>query len=214
MAQKPPSCSPSGDSSSPTFKVPSKLVSTELVIKKSRFIAWAVPVESREAALQWLAKARQQYPDARHHCWAYLLGSSAMATHAAANDDGEPKGTAGKPILNVIQHKGIGNVMVIVIRYFGGIKLGAGGLVRAYAGATEAVLGQTPLIEIRPQTHCEVDCDFADEQILRHFLEQHQGVIEEVTYHQGVRLKVTVEEPVVEQLEALCASLSASIRMR
>ena len=195
-----------------TFKVPAEMVSTEQVIKKSRFIGWAAPAETRESALAWLGKARQQYPDARHHCWAYLLGGSGGATQAAANDDGEPSGTAGKPILNVIQHKGIGNVVVIVTRYFGGVKLGAGGLVRAYSGAAEAVLSQTPVTEVRPQTHCQVDCDFASEQVVRHFLEQHRGVIENVSYHQGVSLKIVLDDELLTQLEALCGSLSASLR--
>lgn len=194
------------------FKVPTDMVSAEHVIKKSRFIGWAAPAQSREAALAWLAKARQQYPDARHHCWAYLLGGSAAATQAAANDDGEPSGTAGKPILNVIQHKGIGNVVVIVTRYFGGVKLGAGGLVRAYSGAAEAVLSQTPVVEVRPQTRCRVDCDFASEQVVRHFLEQHSGVIESVTYHQGVSLDIVLDDDWLTALEALCGSLSASLR--
>ena len=195
-----------------TFKVPAQMVDTEQVIKKSRFIGWAAPADTREAALAWLGKARQQYPDARHHCWAYLLGGSTGATQAAANDDGEPSGTAGKPILNVIQHKGIGNVVVIVTRYFGGVKLGAGGLVRAYSGAAEAVLSQTPVIEVRPQTRCQVDCEFASEQVVRHFLEQHGGVIEGVTYHQGVSLEIVLDDELLTELEALCGSLSASLR--
>lgn len=193
-------------------RVPAGMQSAELVIKKSRFIAWAAPADTREAALEWLSQARAQYPDARHHCWAYLLGSSQRATQAAANDDGEPGGTAGKPILNVIQHKGITNVVVIVIRYFGGVKLGAGGLVRAYAGATEAVLSQTPLTELRPHTECQVQCDFANEQLVRHFVEQQQGVIIDASYQEGVTLSLSIDDEALPELQSLCASLGARLR--
>ncbi|CAG0912002.1 unnamed protein product, partial [Cyprideis torosa] len=113
---------------SAAFFVPASRVEHELVVNKSRFIAWIAPASDREQAMALLDEARLAYPDARHHCWAYVLGNPSNAASAAANDDGEPAGTAGKPILNVIQHKAIGNIMVVVIRYFGGIKLGAGGL--------------------------------------------------------------------------------------
>lgn len=195
-----------------TFKVPVAFVSRELTLKKSRFIAWAAPAKSREEALQWLDKARTDYPDARHHCWAYLLGTSEVATHAAANDDGEPSGTAGKPILNVIQHKSIGNVVVIVSRYFGGIKLGAGGLVRAYAGATEEVLSAMPLQQLVPSIQVNVICDFADEQVIRHFCQRHEGEVTQVDYAQEVTLQLTLPEHVSAELQALCASLGALLK--
>src|SRR5690625_1242748 len=91
----------------------------------------------------------------------------------AMNDDGEPSGTAGKPIFNVIQHKGVGDVMVVVTRYFGGVKLGAGGLVRAYAGAAEAVLSAMEIVERVPESRFTLSLDFAQEQPLRHWCEQH-----------------------------------------
>lgn len=195
-----------------SIRVPAAMQSAELVVKKSRFIAWAAPADTREAALAWLSEARAQYPDAGHHCWAYLLGAEQGATQAAANDDGEPGGTAGKPILNVIQHKGISNVVVIVIRYFGGVKLGAGGLVRAYAGATEAVLSQTQVTELRPHTLCVLECDFANEQALRHFVTQQEGVIKDASYHEGVTLKVSLDDAALPGLQSLCASLGAGLR--
>lgn len=102
-------------------------------LKKSEFIAYAYPVTSRGQAMFHVEQLREQYPDARHFCWAYIIGDPDNTTSAGFDDDGEPSGTAGRPILNVLQHKSIGNVIVIVVRYFGGIKLGAGGLTRAYA---------------------------------------------------------------------------------
>lgn len=195
------------------LNVPTRFASAELEVKKSRFIAWAAPVSSRQQALQWVDKAKAEYADARHHCWAYQLGDSEMATHAAANDDGEPSGTAGKPILNVIQHKQIGNVVVIVIRYFGGVKLGAGGLVRAYAGATEMVLSALPVEQPVPTSDVKVLCDFAHEQTIRHWCTQHQAEVAAVAYTQQVALTVSLPTEYIPQLRALCASLGADLRL-
>src|SRR5690606_32119147 len=106
------------------------------------------------------------------------IGRPGSAAEAAMNDDGEPSGTAGKPILNVIQHKDMGDVLVIVIRYFGGIKLGAGGLVRAYAGAAESVLSEVERVVQQARVQARVGLDFADEQPLRHWCEGHEGIID------------------------------------
>ena len=114
-----------------SYAVPAASCEQEYVVKRSRFIARVVPVNSRADVNAAVARAREDYPDARHHCWAYLLGPPGKAAGAGMSDDGEPAGTAGKPILNVLQHGHLGDVLVIVVRYFGGIKLGAGGLVRA-----------------------------------------------------------------------------------
>ncbi|RUO25221.1 YigZ family protein [Aliidiomarina minuta] len=186
------------------FPVPAQRLSRELVIKKSRFIAWAAPVTSRDEALQLLAEARREYPDAGHHCWAYVIGNPQSATSAAMNDDGEPSGTAGKPILSVMQHKGIGNLVVVVIRYFGGVKLGAGGLVRAYAGATEKVLSELPLKTEQPVTVCILNMDFSLEQLLRHWLHTEGGELQKVDYSESVQLTVAVPNAKLKSLEQFC----------
>jgi len=111
-----------------SYHIATSVFEAQYTVKKSRFIARVVPIGSREDALAAVAVAKRDYPDARHHCWAYLLGEPGDARSAGMSDDGEPAGTAGKPILNVLQHGKFGDVLVVVIRYFGGIKLGAGGL--------------------------------------------------------------------------------------
>ncbi|MFY9179714.1 MAG: YigZ family protein, partial [Venatoribacter sp.] len=158
----------------------------EFEIKKSRFISLAFPVTSREQALLHLDEVKTQYLDARHHCWAYVVGNPNNAATMAANDDGEPSGTAGKPILNVLMHKQIGDIMLIVVRYFGGIKLGAGGLTRAYSQAADGVVQKLSLIKPTPMKTWQFACDFAQEQYLRHFLEQNQGELIEVNYSNKV----------------------------
>ena len=105
--------------------------SAEIVEKKSRFIAEVFPVSSEEEAAEILEEVKKQYWDARHHCWAYVIGDTQAAERCS--DDGEPSGTAGKPILEVIRGQKLSNVLVVVTRYFGGTLLGTGGLVRAYS---------------------------------------------------------------------------------
>ena len=178
------------------LQVPAGESEQEYVVKKSRFIARVIPVESREDVNAAVARARQDYPDARHHCWAYVLGRPADASSAGMNDDGEPAGTAGKPILNALQHGHLGNALVIVIRYFGGIKLGAGGLVRAYGTATSLVLESAPAKKLRQWLVFQLELGFSDEQPLRHFLSGITAEIVEVSYSEtvGVRLRVSRED--------------------
>lgn len=173
-----------------SYPIPAAICKTEYEIKKSRFIAWAAYAPDREAAMQLLAEAKQQYPDARHHCWAYLLGNPSSAASAAMSDDGEPSGTAGKPILNVLQHKGVGDVMLVVIRYFGGIKLGAGGLVRAYSASAQQAMAQLEVIERVAMVQLDVRCDFSQEQYLRHWLQQAQGLVMDTVYTQQVQFSL------------------------
>jgi uncharacterized YigZ family protein len=175
------------------YPVPAGFLERETEIKKSRFIARVVPVSGREEVKDWLARAHADHPDARHICWAYQIGQPGAAAEAAMNDDGEPSGTAGKPILGVIQHKDMGDVLVMVIRYFGGVKLGAGGLVRAYAGAAESVLSEVERVVQKPLENVRIAIGFADEQPLRHWCESNEAIIENVDY--GATVKVTVQLP-------------------
>ena len=187
------------------YPVPAGPVDRELLINKSRFITWLRPVASREQAMAVIDQARARYPDASHHCYAYLLGNPASA-QAAMNDDGEPSGTAGKPIFNVIQHKGMSDVLVVVSRYFGGVKLGAGGLVRAYAAAAEAVLAEVERVESVPQLTCRLEMGFPLEQRLRHWAEQNAAEVLDVHYSQSVAMTLRFPTQSLDDLESLCAA--------
>lgn len=176
------------------YDTPAAEALAEIEIKKSRFIAHARRIDDRQAAMAWLAELKAAYPDARHHCWAYLLGDPARASSAAMGDDGEPSGTAGKPILNVLQHKGVGDVMLVVVRYFGGIKLGAGGLTRAYGQAAQAVMEALPIERREPRTTLTVRCGFAREQGVRHWLSLRDGEVLRVDYGQDVRMQLELPE--------------------
>ncbi len=193
------------------YPTPASPCEAEIEIKKSRFIARALKVHDRSAALNAVEQIRIDYPDARHYCWAYLLGNPQSATSAAMSDDGEPSGTAGKPILNVLQHKGVGDVLVIVVRYFGGIKLGAGGLVRAYGGAAEAVMSMLPTEQAIAMNRVTLMFDFAQEQALRHWAGLHGMQIDDVDYAQRVRLSAELPKAHVATLLDYCAGRNISI---
>lgn len=173
-----------------------------LEIKKSQFLAFAYPVASREQALFHMEQLRQQFPDARHHCWAYIIGDPHNTTDAGFDDDGEPTGTAGKPILNLLQHKSIGNCVVVVVRYFGGIKLGAGGLARAYGAAAQATLADAALTPFEPLAQLSINCAFADEAFIRHIVAGFGGEVLAVTYQQQVQLSIKLAARAVADLRA------------
>jgi len=195
-----------------SYPTPAEAVEVQTEVRKSRFIARAAKVTDRAAALAFVAQAKRDFPDARHHCWAYLLGNPAAASSAAAHDAGEPSGTAGRPILNVIQHKGVGDVIVVVSRYFGGIKLGAGGLVRAYSGAAEAAMSVLPLEQARAMRVVTLLLDFAREQPLRHWAGQHEAELLQVDYGERVTLRLDVPEDALEELAAFCAAQGVTLQ--
>ena len=194
-----------------TYPVPAKQVETLYEIKKSKFIACAGFANSRESAMALLDSVKQQYPDARHHCWAYVFGNPNSPSSAAMADDGEPSGTAGKPILNVLQHKDIGDIMIIVTRYFGGIKLGAGGLVRAYSAAAQQAIDA---LEVRQEIKLEalsVDIDFKHEQFVRHLVEQAQGKIANCNYASSVVINVELPLDALEDFRKQMAPIAFSV---
>ena len=139
---------------------PDVVVETE--VKHSRFRAAVRRVDTADAALAFVDEQRRLYPDARHHCWAFVVGDDPAARAERSSDDGEPGGTAGVPMLQVLHHRDLVNVAVVVTRWFGGIKLGAGGLVRAYSGAVSVALDAAPLVMRRRQAKFTLSVGHAD----------------------------------------------------
>ena len=154
----------------------------EIVIEKSRFIASAIHVDNAEQALEYINGKRKKYFDATHNCYAYIAGDKAKFS-----DDGEPQGTAGMPMYECIKNNNLDYVCVVVTRYFGGIKLGAGGLVRAYSGSCAEVLKQCEKLQMTDCTRAEVAIDYSLLKPLRKALEQH-AVEENAFYEDKVRL--------------------------
>ena len=176
----------------------------ELIVKKSRFIACVEPVSGREAAQARVAQLKAEHPDARHVCWALLAGGQ-----SAANDDGEPGGTAGRPMLDVLRHQDLQGVLATVVRYFGGVKLGAGGLVRAYTDAVaRALLGAEKIPVVgRAQLACSVP--YALEGLVRREVELAQAELIAVEHGSLVTLRFVLPDP---QAPALMQRLGESGR--
>lgn len=159
--------------------------------KKSRFLATVYSVESDEQAVSYIEAARRKYWDARHNCYAFVIGNNNETTRCS--DDGEPSGTAGKPILEVITRAGIHNCLIIVTRYFGGTLLGTGGLVRAYTAAAKDALATSELIMLVPGVRYIITTDYTDEGKIRRSLPEYDGVIEDVGYSADFAMKVHIK---------------------
>ncbi len=176
-----------------------------LTEKNSAFLTFLQPVTDREQAMQWVQHYRERYKDAAHVCWAYIIGNTRQPQTQAFSDDGEPNGTAGKPMLHVLTERELGNSLAVVVRYFGGIKLGAGGLVRAYSAAVSQAAQLTQLTNISPKILLELKADFALEARIRQLLAQHAGELVAVIYQQAVMLSVLLpienSERFIQQLQ-------------
>lgn len=159
----------------------------EIKVNNSRFIATAAPVFDVAEAKAFIARMRTEHSDASHNVPAYVIGHG-QATLAHCHDDGEPSGTAGRPILAVLQGSGLGDIAVVVTRYFGGTKLGAGGLVRAYGDAAKAVLAVIPLAEKVATTTVMIATPYALYERLRLLVEAHGGYILEESFSADIIL--------------------------
>lgn len=165
----------------------------------SRFIAWVEPVSSAQEALELVSKARSQHPDATHHCWAYRLGEEMRFS-----DDGEPGGTAGRPMLEVMLKRGLDGCAAVVIRYFGGKKLGAGGLVRAYGGAVARALDAAGIVRLVPYHRLRVRAPFASASVVL----REVGAADSGFDEDGLVVEVSVPAAEVEGLAARLADLT------
>lgn len=172
----------------------------EIVEKKSRFIATVVPVETEEEALSFIEATRKKYWDARHNCFAYVIGERNEL--ARCSDDGEPQGTAGKPMLDVLLGNGIHNAAVVVTRYFGGVLLGTGGLVRAYSGAVKAGIASSVIITRIQGVKLEIRTDYTGLGKIQYILGQRGIRMLNSEYTDIVRLEVLLAEEIKEQVKA------------
>lgn len=182
----------------------SQTVTSEIEIKKSRFIGLLYPVTSRAQAMAQLAHLRAAHPGAVHFCWVLICdGDSGL------DDDGEPSGTAARPMYNVLVHKQLFNVLAVVVRYWGGIKLGAGGLTRAYGQAISEASKEAVLIPVEPMCERQLIASFADESTLRHLIEREGAQIVQADYADTVRLTVRMK---VRRATAFCEEANDLLR--
>lgn len=129
------------------YPVPANRHRTETEVKRSRFIATIVPTSDREQSRTFVQQIKHEFADANHNCWARVIGAPGSTIQAGMSDDGEPQGAAGKPMLTTLLHANIGDITIVVTRYFGGIRLGKGGMVRAYTSAVIHALDSLPTVE-------------------------------------------------------------------
>ena len=185
----------------PDYLVPADTVVVEQELKKSRFIASAGRASNKAEAVAFIQAVRRTFPDASHNCWAYIAGEPNNTVEIGMSDDGEPQGTAGKPMLNVLQHKNVGEVVVVVTRYFGGVKLGAGGLVRAYSGAVQAVMEELPLAEVVAVKEALLQFSYPHESSIRRLLDSLKIEIVDTGYQEQVLMHIKVPENQAGELE-------------
>ena len=184
---------------------PDVVVETE--VKHSRFLAAVRRVDTADAALAFVDEQGRLYPVARHLCWALVVGDDPWARAERSSDDGEPGGTAGIPMLQVLHHRDLVNVAVVVTRWFGGIKLGAGGLVRAYSGAVATALDEAPLVERRQQEKFTLAIDHGEAGRVEAELRGRGVAVLDVAYADRVVLTVAGRER--SELEGWVASLTS-----
>ncbi|KRC01001.1 YigZ family protein [Duganella sp. Root198D2] len=165
------------------------LATSDLIVKKSRFLGFVLPVADRAAAQAVVARLRAEHPDAAHVCWALLAGGQ-----SAAVDDGEPGGTAGRPMLDVLRHQDLEGVLAAVVRYYGGIKLGAGGLVRAYTDAVAQALLKVEKVAIVRYAEMRCTLPYSLEGLLRRELAAAGAELLEVAHDQRVTLAFRIAQ--------------------
>ncbi|WP_225782193.1 YigZ family protein [Xenophilus sp. Marseille-Q4582] len=168
----------------------------ELLVRKSRFLACVQPVGGRAEAQAIVAALRTQHPAAAHVCWALMAGGQ-----SAAVDDGEPSGTAGRPMLEVLRHHDLEGALATVVRYFGGVKLGAGGLVRAYTDSVAQALRIAVLVPLQRRVPMACTVPYAFEGLVRRELAAVQGVLGEVRHGAGVELRFEVLQAQADELK-------------
>lgn len=182
----------------------------EIVEKKSKFIANVFYIESQEEAEEKIKMVGKKYFDARHNCYAYSIFTKNGIVNKFS-DDGEPSGTAGAPTLNILTGKGITNVLVVVTRYFGGILLGTGGLVRAYTGATQEALEKANIIEKALGIEAKIEVSYPDLEKCKYYLNQKDIIITGSEYSENIKLKIETTEEKLNEIEENKHNLNFSI---
>lgn len=185
-----------------------------LEVRKSRFITRVAHAPEPAAAQRLIDDARQTHPDASHHCFAFIAGAPGEQQDIGFSDDGEPGGTAGRPLYQVLAGSGLGQVAAVVIRYFGGTQLGTGGLARAYSKALSQALEKTDTVTFTPRRPLRLATDFAFEHELRRWLSAHDALIEHAHHSaHGVTLDIAWPIDSEPDTNALAARLQGRLEI-
>lgn len=179
----------------------------EMEIKKSKFIGYVFPVSTEEEALDFIDEIKKLHPASRHCCFAYVIGEKKNIQRYS--DDGEPSGTAGIPMLELIKKKGLTDIVVVVVRYFGGILLGAGGLVRAYSGTANETINKGTIVQKMEFSSLDIIVDYNSYGRILNFLEENNYFIEDKLFEENVTIKVFISVDVLERFEQSILDLTS-----
>ncbi len=191
------------------YTVPARRHRVEETIRRSRFITTVERAGSADAARAVVEAVRAEFPDATHNCWAFVAGPPGSTGAVGMSDDGEPHGTAGRPMLNALLHGEVGEIVAVVTRYYGGVKLGRGGLGRAYSGGVQRALETLPRAERIERVALDVSAPYAAVDPLRRLLDDLDAVILDEEYGATVHYRVAVPVTSRERLVSALAELTA-----
>lgn len=193
------------------YPVPAGEFRRSEVVSRSRFIATVAPAATIDDAVAFIGRVRAEFPDATHNCWAYLIGPPGSSARIGMSDDGEPHGTAGKPMLSMLMHGGTGDTAAVVTRYYGGTKLGTGGLARAYGGCVQRALEAMPRAERIDRVKLLVRADYPDLVAVRAAASQNEVVILDQEFGADVAIQALAP---VEQRDSFVAAVMDATRGR
>jgi uncharacterized YigZ family protein len=188
------------------YPIPAQQHRVEETINRSRFITTVAYTPTVEEARAFIADIGAEFADASHNCWAYVVGSPGSTAQIGMSDAGEPHGTAGRPMLTVLLHSGVGDICAVVTRYFGGILLGKGGLVKAYSGGVQLALTSLPRVERVPRTDLYLIVDYAAITPLKRMLPEYEAETLEESYAADVTFRLRLPS---EQVDAFTAAVTA-----
>jgi uncharacterized YigZ family protein len=191
------------DSPPGRYPVPAARHSAESVVQRSRFVATLAPAPTIDDASAFVRDVSREHADATHNCWAYVVGPPGSTGRVGMSDDGEPHGTAGRPMLAALLHGGVGDVAAVVTRYYGGTKLGTGGLVRAYGGAVQQALLTMPRAERVEYVELDVAVDYAQLAAVHHLLPACEAEVLSERYLDGVTYHLRLPSTEAERFTAL-----------
>ena len=187
------------------YFIPTGAGEAEFTEKRSRFLGHVRCVETEEDARAFIAGMKKKYYDARHNCWCYIIRGGAERY----GDDGEPQGTAGIPMLEVMRREGVTNVVCVVTRYFGGVLLGAGGLLRAYTKSAKDALDAAGISVVRRWVEADVPCSYSQAEKLKNEIAAAGGIVSDMEYGADVTIKVFVPEEKADEFIAKLFDVSA-----
>ncbi|MYJ78568.1 MAG: YigZ family protein [Caldilineaceae bacterium SB0670_bin_27] len=190
------------------YPIPAASRRVDEKIRRSHFITTVGPAASVEEARAFIKEVRAEFDTANHNCWAYVVGPPGSTGHAGMSDDGEPHGTAGRPMLTVLLHSGIGDIVAVVTRFWGGVKLGKGGLVRAYSGGVKSALESLPRIDKMPMAELEAVIGYSEVTLFHRMLPEFSAQVVVSDFAVAVSYRLQMPSKHVDTFKVRLADLT------